>query len=64
MSLSHLNCRLNYKFQKKDDRDHTYKTEAHPELTHLQVTSITRKGIVSKKTSKVAPTSYNVTGLP
>jgi hypothetical protein len=64
MSLSHLNCRLNYKFQKKDDRDHTYKTEPHPELTHLEVTSTTRKGSVTTKTSKVAPSSYNVTGLP
>jgi len=62
--VSHLNCRLNYKFQKKDDRDHTYKTEPHPELTHLEVTSTTRKGTVTTKTSKVAPTSYNVTGLP
>ncbi len=64
MSLSHLNCRLNYKFQKKDERDHTYKTEAHPELTHLEVTTTSRKGIVLKKTTKVAPTSYNVTALP
>ncbi len=64
MSLPHLNCRLNYKFQKKDDRDHTYKTEPHPELTHLEVTTTTRKGIVAKNTTKVAPTSYNVTALP
>ena len=30
--------RLNYKFQKKDDRDHTCKTHAHPDSPHLEVT--------------------------
>lgn len=64
MSDSHLNFRLNYKFQKKDDRDHTYKTDTHPELSHLEVTSTTRKGVVLKNRSKVAPGSYNVTSLP
>ena len=62
--MSHLNCRLNYKFQKKDVRDHTYKTEAHPEISHLEDTITTRKGIVAKNTTKVAPASYNVTSLP
>lgn len=64
MSLSHLNCRLNYKFQKKDDRDHIYKTEAHPDSRDLEVITTTRKGVVAKNTTKAAPTSYNVTGLP
>jgi C1A family cysteine protease len=64
MSLAHLNCHLNYKFQEKDERDHTCKTEAHPELSHLEVTTITRKGTVTTKTQKVAPASYNVTSLP
>jgi C1A family cysteine protease len=64
MSLAHLNCRLNYKFQEKDERDHTCKTEAHPELTHLEVTTTSRKDTVTTNTSKVAPSSYNVTGLP
>jgi C1A family cysteine protease len=62
--MSHLNCRLNYKFQAKDDRDHMYKTEIHPTLNDLEVTSVTRKGQVALKKSKTTPSSYNVTSLP
>jgi C1A family cysteine protease len=62
---SHLNYKLSYKFQEKDERDHTYTTELNviPQFK-LETTKITRNGKLLLKTSKATPNNYTVTNLP
>ena len=62
--MSHLNYKLSYKFQEKDERDHTYTTETEPISKNSETTKIIRNGVVTLKTSKSTPTNYVIPGLP
>ena len=61
--MFHLSYKLSYKFQNKDHRDHTYKTEIDQKI-NTETTTITRNGVVTLKKSKITPLRYIVTNLP
>ena len=60
--MSQSQYKLSYKFQEKDPRDFIHKTVIHP--TNLEVTTITKNGVSTLKTTKVAPTAFTVSKLP
>lgn len=63
--MSHLNYKLHYKFQEKDNRDHTYTSEILQTTTNLETTKINRNGnVVIKTTTDDKPKNYVVTNLP
>ena len=52
-----VNYKINYSFQKIDDRDHTYKSEIHLEDTNLLTVEINKKGNFLVDTILTAPSS-------
>ena len=64
--MSHLNYKLQYKFQEKDNRDHTYTSEIDKITINLETTTIIRNGNVVIKTTTTddKPKNYVVTNLP
>ena len=64
MSYLNHNYKLTYKFQEKDNRDHTYVTEVDSKSTDLEATKITRNGIVSLQTAKAIPKIFAIPNLP
>jgi hypothetical protein len=58
------NYKLNYHFQKNDNRDYRHTTIVDPKNSNLEITRIIKKGTQFLKTIKASPTKFVLSYLP